>query len=77
MSFVVKGMVARAWLLGGKKSVHKKVLSIFIASPQSCRDVDRETVAVVAVARLIAVKKETSAMKRREEGGKDVRSVRA
>ena len=62
-------MVARR-----KKSVHKKVLSIFIASPQSCRDVDRET--VVAVARLIAVKKETSAMKRREEGGKDVRSVR-
>ena len=67
MSFVVNGMVARAWLPGGKKSVHKKVLSIFIASPQSCRDVDRET--AVAVARLIAVKKETSAMKRREEGG--------
>ena len=61
-------MVARR-----KKSVHKKVLSIFIASPQSCRDVDRET--AVAVARLIAVKKETSAMKRREERG-DIRSVR-
>ena len=55
VEYFLSPLLLMAGLPGRKKSVYKKsLINFYCTSPQSCRDVDQET---VAVAKLIAVKK--------------------